>query len=62
MSWPRCECKHPAQWHHQFGTNPCGSGSCECRAYVAVVGVLREPEPWLVPNLFGELQPAPVAE
>ncbi len=54
-----CTCGHPARYHHQFGSQPCGEGSCDCRRYID-----RAPSPvaplsqWST-NLWGEVQKLP---
>lgn len=54
---PECLCGHRADYHHQFGTKPCGYGGCLCKVYVQQGQ--KPKEPVKVRNLFGELQAVP---
>lgn len=51
---PVCECGHVAQWHHQFGSQPCGAGDCACRQMA--IRKPAEKRTKTAVNLFGEVQ------
>lgn len=53
-----CLCGHRWDWHHGIGSQPCGSGSCDCRAFHEVTGPIPEPVV-MATDLFGEVRPLP---